>query len=365
MVPVRLRWQSSCLLLVRQPEWSERNRLIALKGGVSCPFLLEIAILLAIFVAATTLVWLQPNHYLPWQSAWQDGFAISIFGFALLICQYKGLLTRIWFTFLALALTSVLLQLAVGKIFFDGEGLPIVLYLLAFGLASLAGSTLRQPAAAERAASVAPLALGVVVVAIVSVGLALVQWTGALNLGIWMAEMPPGGRPFGNVAQPNHLCTICFLGLCNLALLRQRRQIGATGFWLAALWLAFGMVMTSSRTGWMQMSFLLAMVAFIGKRNGVWMPFKSMLLLIGLYALLVWFWPTLNEWTLLAEGAPAKTLCRAARASSTGWLCWTPSAESRCGVMAGNRSAWPRSAWRMPIPSSANTSNTATTSCST
>jgi O-antigen ligase len=260
------------------------------------------AIRIELLVAFLALSWLLPNHFIPWTSAWQDGLAILPFGLAQLLKPSKVSLSSTWAAFLALAFISVALQFAISKIFFCGDALLVSLYLVAFGMAALAGTNLIQPNGFDQTANVSLLALAIVVAAITSIGIALVQWTGALSLGMWLAEMPPGGRPFGNVAQPNHLCTISFLGLCSLALLRQRRQIGSTGFWLAALWLAFGMVMTGSRTGWLQMIFLLAMVIVIGKQNGVWMPTKGMLVLIGIYALMVLAWPTLNEWTLLSEG---------------------------------------------------------------
>jgi hypothetical protein len=254
------------------------------------------------FVALLPFAWLVASHFPPWPAAGSDGVALMLLAIAPLFCSQPAKLPRFGIFFVGLALAVAGLQTWTGRIHFAGDFWLVGLYLATLALSMALGAGIRTSRQVDGDADWLPLAECLVLVAVVQAGLALVQWVGAFTFAVWMAEMPPGGRPFGNVAQPNHLCTICFLGLCNLALLRQRRQVGPTGFWLAAIWLAFGMVMTSSRTGWLQMSFLLAMVAFIGKRNGVWMPLKGMLLLIGLYALMVWAWPLLNEWTLLAEG---------------------------------------------------------------
>lgn len=106
--------------------------------------------------------------------------------------------------------------------------------------------------------------------AILSIAVALVQWTGAFSLGIYGVDLPPGARPFGNVAQPNHLCTIAFMGICGAVWLYQRRLIGISSFWLAVICLIFGMVLSQSRTGWLQIAwfglFLIAIQGWVNIR---------------------------------------------------------------------------------------------------
>jgi O-antigen ligase len=135
--------------------------------------------------------------------------------------------------------------------------------------------------------------------AILSVGIALVQWTGALSLGIYGVDLPPGWQPFGNVAQANHLCTLCFLGLCGILWLHQRNKINGISFGLAAGFLLMGMVMTQSRTGWLQIGLLLVWAMGMRAKANLRIT-RSQLAMLGLvFAAGVVLWPAICEMLLL------------------------------------------------------------------
>lgn len=258
-----------------------------------------------LLIGLTAVAWLVPNHYAPWSSAWGDALAILgllTFFFAAIAsgaissgrvsCPLSGVA----------ALCSAVLwgQLAMGALLFFGDALMVAFYMSLWLAAVLAGGVMASPNG--RSDSLNALTATWFFVALLSVGIGLVQWTGALSLGIYGAELPPGGRPFGNVAQPNHLCTICFLGLCGLFWLHQQRRVHDAVFWLGATFLLLGMVMTQSRTGWLQIGLLIAWALVMRVRAGLRISRRQLLVLGGLFATGVAFWPVVCDFLFLSPG---------------------------------------------------------------
>lgn len=251
-------------------------------------------------LAAVPVAWLPANHYWPWLSAIQDGLALALTAAAALLMSVQARVPRPWALAIALAAATVITQWAAGVILFGGDALMVLIYLGAFALALALGSGLPQIAGGIDA-----LAGGLLFAALVSVAIALVQWTGALSLGIYAADLPPGARPFGNVAQPNHLCTLIFLGLCGALIWRETGRLGGAVFWLTASFLLFGMAMTVSRTGWLQMAALLALVATRGRRLSLRTRWPQALGLAAILTIATVLWPLLNHALLLAGGRGA------------------------------------------------------------
>ena len=254
------------------------------------------------FLTVIPLVWLLPNHYLPWLSAWQDGLALLLLFSAAALAKPRAVIPRLWALALGLAACTVVLQWATGRILFGGDALMVLLYLAALALAIALGSTLPALTGGPGRTALDSLALGCVLAALASVGIALVQWTGAVSLGIWAADLPPGGRPFGNVAQPNHLCMIGLLGLAAAGVLKQQAIVGNAGFWASTLFLMLGMVMSGSRTGWLQIGFVVVFAGLAGRRNGlalsrVGATVMGLIFLCGVLA-----WPQINELLMLQQG---------------------------------------------------------------
>ncbi len=177
-------------------------------------------------------------------------------------------------------------------------------YVVAFMGSVALGSQLNTTSLNGKSRPLELLCLSLLLAAMASVAIAILQWTGAASLGIWQAELPPGQRPFGNVAQPNHLCTIAFLGICSAGLLRQTQVIGRYGFWVAVSWMALGMVMSGSRTGWVQMACLLVLVFWAASRCKLNIDRVGTTVLTLAFASAVLTWPDINNWLLLDGGRP-------------------------------------------------------------
>ena len=248
--------------------------------------------------------WLVPNHYAPWSSAWGDALAIA--GFLLLLPSVAagavagGRVSWSLSGMAALCCAVLWVQLATGKLFFSGDALMAVFYIGLWLAAVLAGGLLAAPAGHSDGLNA--LTVAWIFAALLSVGIGLVQWTGALSLGIYGADLPPGGRPFGNVAQPNHLCTLSFLGLCGLLWLHQRKKVSGAAFWLGTGFLLLGMVMTQSRTGWLQIGLLLGWGLAMRARAGLRITRLQLLKLGAVFAAGVLLWPVVGNALLLSTG---------------------------------------------------------------
>ena len=253
------------------------------------------------------LGWLAPNHYFPWLSAWNE--AISIGGLLLLVifslcASWHTLrISRIVLCFFVLIAVIPWLQVAAKHLFFSGDAVMVTLYAMYAILAVCMGHKLSQTIQLHKSTEgLHVLTCSCALTAILSTGIALVQWTGAFSLGIYGADLPLGSRPFGNVAQPNHLNTLCFLGLCTIFWLYEQQHISKVGFWLGTLFLAAGMLISQSRTGWLQIGLLVVWgsIQYVRMHNRI-SP-QCLLLLGAIFAAGVLLWQPLNELLLLDAG---------------------------------------------------------------
>lgn len=255
------------------------------------------------FLALGAAAWLVPNHYLPWTSAWNEGLAIAGL-FLLLPVVAVGAVSRSRLSWRLTGIATmccvvVWVQLAFGKVLFMGDALMATLYIGLWLGAVLVGGWV---AAQRMCHGVDALTVTWLFAALLSVGIALVQWTGAFSLGIYGVDLPPGGRPFGNVAQANHLCTLCFLGLCGLLWLHQRQQVGGGALWLGAGFLILGMWMTQSRTGWLQVEGLVVWGLVMHTRAGLRISRAQLAMLGAVFAGGVLLWPAICEALMLSAG---------------------------------------------------------------
>lgn len=255
-------------------------------------------------VAILATAWLVPNHYPPWVAAWGDGLAI--FGFLFLLPSVAAnsvVAGRIsWQISIIAAASGIMLlaQFETGRLLFFGDVAMAALYVSLWLAAVLTGRYLAE--STSRCDGVSALTTSWLFAALLSVGIALVQWTGALSLGIYAADLPPGARPFANLAQPNNFCTLCFLGLCGLLWLQQLRHVNSGVFWLASIYLLLGMVLSQSRTGWLQLGLLIMWGLVMRVRASLRITRLQLLVLGTAFVLGALLLPWISEALLLSGG---------------------------------------------------------------
>lgn len=253
-------------------------------------------------LAALPAVWLMPQHYLPWLAAHQDLAALLLLVLAGLLVRGPAALPLASGLGLAAALASIGAQALIGPIVYGGDAWMAALYVLAFGSALAVGHATARAAVDGQGRALDALAFGAVAAAIASTAIALMQWTDTRWLPVTVAALLPGDRPYANFAQANNFSTALFLGLCSLCWLRESRRIGLVGWIVAATMLLFGMAMSGSRTGWLQVALAVALLAWRGRAgpSPVLRLTHALALLVALAGLSL-AWPMLNELLSLAS----------------------------------------------------------------
>ncbi len=262
----------------------------------------RLAFLVASFLAL--VAWLVSNHYPPWVTFHAEIFMAAAFLIAFTSEQLSRGEARDEFTPLlaivfCLALVP-LLQLSAGLIVFAGDAWMPSAALLGAALSVLLGQRLRLRFGQRRVMEW--LAALFITASVVSVGLALYQWLGLSGLGLFATEMPPKGRPFANVAQPNHLATLLFLGMLGVLFLYEIRRFGG---WVAAgscVFLEFGMVMTSSRTAWLAIAMLVIGLGATRRRSALRISGAGVVGLGASFVALLLLWRPLCDVLLLSAG---------------------------------------------------------------
>jgi O-antigen ligase len=247
----------------------------------------------ALLLALVAVAWLPANHYPPWLSAWQEGLAFLALGLGTALISRRASLPSAWALLIALALASVALQWATRHILFFGDAWIVAMYLIALGLAIVAGGTLVDTDSARGTARLELLCLALLVAALISAGIGFAQWAGVQRLGIFGADLPPGGRPFANFGQPNHWCTASLIGLAAAWVLYEARRMGGWSFGLVAAMLLTAMVVSGSRTAWLHLA-LGALIVW-GLHRRVQMRLRPVALMAAMALVgLAWFtWPLL------------------------------------------------------------------------
>ncbi|MCB0132191.1 MAG: O-antigen ligase C-terminal domain-containing protein, partial [Caldilineaceae bacterium] len=245
------------------------------------------------------LGWFLANTYPPWLSAWLEAAALAsavVFSGAAWHLA-RGRLTPTTFTLSTplvaltlLTLGSLVLQCVAGVMLFTGDAMMVVAYLLAWMLAMHAGHVI---AMASTPHNLDVFWFTLLVSAIAAIGLALVQWLNVSGLGIFVLDMRAGGRPYANLGQPNNFCTLCFLGCAGALYFYERGKLCGAAFWFVWSWLCFGMALSQSRTGWLQMASLVVGLWWAGRKISLRMGGVKIFSLGASFAVLVLILPEL------------------------------------------------------------------------
>lgn len=275
--------------------------------------------MLSLGLFALCLALLLPGHYPPWvsfQQQWLAALGVAAIAASAVAAVRKGSERIRWPAAAVVALTASLVpwvQWAAGQIVFVADALLASLFIAGFGLAIAAGASF---AGARRAELLDGLCIVLIVAATISTGMALWQWL-QLGLSLYVADLPPGGRPFANLAQPNHLSTL--LGMAVAAVLREyeaRRMRGAVAA-LAIAWFSFGMLMAQSRTGWLFVAVIAAGWFALRRRAGLRLPAAAVVAGVTAFALGVLLWSRIGDALMLHNVALEDRL-----ASSPRLLIW-------------------------------------------
>lgn len=225
------------------------------------------------------MAWLLPNHYQPWLAAYQD-FSMFLAALLLSIILIQQQTIRIpYFTLFFISLTCIpLVQYFFGIIYFFGEAFTTSLYLLAFTSIFIVGFNITELEQKKRDKILLGFFSLVLFASIISVWIQLRQWL-LFDGNIWTVDLPPNGRPFANIAQPNQLATLLLMGIMAILYLFENNKINNFVASFTAMFLISGVALTQSRTVWV-----------FGGCFAIWWLFKSNRLQTRLGCTFLMFW---------------------------------------------------------------------------
>lgn len=185
-----------------------------------------------------------------------------------------------------------------GEIYFRTDAILPALYLLALALAIVIG----RAGGRDGDGWLRQLLVALLGAAVVSVGICLLQWAGVSDL--WIADLRYGARPFGNIAQPNHLASLLGWAVVAVWYLFETRRITGLGAFLLMIWLFLGLAMTQSRTAWVFSAGLVGWWWWGRGRAGLRTRYVHVVAAAVLLVAETWLWYRLNEWLLIAQESP-------------------------------------------------------------
>lgn len=247
---------------------------------------------------ALCLAWLVPNHMPPWTAFYNELAAVvAVLVWACLVAlpSRKALVPLPAMFVLGMSAIPVI-QFLFGLIDYGGDAVMATSYLALCGLSVVVGANLKILDGRF------PIFLAWVCLtgAMVSVILAMHQWLGLGQLGIGLMDMPPYGRPYANLGQPNNLATLLCLGLAAALYLRERGQFGRAVLALLAVLLLAGIAMTRSRTAILAILVMAGWIFWGRRRLGLKCSAVETVSGVVMFAVLWAGWPAVSDWLHLS-----------------------------------------------------------------
>lgn len=270
--------------------------------------------------ALMVLSWLVPNHYYPWSTFYNDWLMWCGLLFLAGCLVVNGRKTGQLFpniTWVILFSSAIpLLQWGAGFIFFGGDALTASLYLAGLAVAIWAGANLANTTNFSEA-----FAWLISTGALVSFFLAFHQWLGLDYLGIWLIDMPTGGRPYANLAQPNNLASLLCMGLVASLYLRERGILGRGVVALVLFLFCAGIAMTRSRMSIIVILVLAIWLLWAIKRLQLCFTKGEVVAGVGMFLSLWLAWPTISEFLYLSADSSLARL-EGAVSGEVRWILW-------------------------------------------
>jgi O-antigen ligase len=251
--------------------------------------------------------WLVPDHRWPWPAFYTELLAaVGLLPLAVWtgIRGSRGVPWPRSVQFVALVALVPVVQALLGQIRYGGDAALAAMYLTGFAMAIAIGRQWRREAPASVSMG---LPLTALLAAWFTLGLALMQWLGIDTLGLLLASLPLHARPTGNIAQANHMATLLAWGTIAVWLLYESHLLGAVVALAAVVPLLFGLVMSQSRTGWVDVALMLGVALGLRRRFDWRLSQAGAWALGGAFAITVAFWGPLNR---ALDLAPAMTLAQ-------------------------------------------------------
>ena len=192
---------------------------------------------------------LLPNLYLPWVNFQSEFLAcVGLLCLSIYTISLKSLYVPNSALFILAIALIPFFQYTFGLISFFGDAVIASMYLAGLSVAIIVGTNLNNTRPSNLIYIFASACL---ISALLSSFTAFYQWLDLSYLNVWVIDLRPGGRPYGNLGQPNHLALLVSFGLASTVYLYESKVFGAITGSLVSLVLVLCLVLTASKTPWL------------------------------------------------------------------------------------------------------------------
>lgn len=224
-------------------------------------------ILIIISGLAFLLSWTNINHLPPWNGFYSEAFAVASLCLLLIIYITEGFrlkIKKLSIIFIIVFCVHAFFQYASKKIFFLSTAALYAYYLIFIVITFQLGQFIQKKGDQQL------IAYAIFLTSLISAFLALADWLGIGNYGIlkWLIDTQQlSFRAQGNIMHPNHLGTLCMMGLATTVIIWQHKN----WHWITAIpatvLISCVAGLTASRTTLLSMTLIIFATYFLSKRE--------------------------------------------------------------------------------------------------
>ncbi len=164
----------------------------------------------------------------------------------------------------AVLLTGLLIQIAIGRLVFPQLGVLYACYVLWAALLMFLGRYLADVVGLSRFVEV--LAVAIALTATLGAVITIAQWMGETDRAPWI--FPYLGRGgYSNIGQANHHAHYSWLGIASALYLQEKARLSRAVLWSLLPLICFGSVLSGSRSVFLYLLVLLAVLAWRRYQN--------------------------------------------------------------------------------------------------
>lgn len=258
---------------------------------------LDYPLLLLLMAIMLSISWLLPNHQQPWTSFHSDfltAIVLIIGCIFFVVLNNKNISAKLDMVSIGVIgfFLVCVVQYLTGKIFSLGTLWINCLYILGLFIALVIGRWWHE---ANPQQILILLFASAFIGALLSVAIQIYQLFDFYFLDIWIISNIKS-RYFGNLGQPNQLGSLLLLGILGLIWFFLKEKIHPKIFIFLGVFLFFGLSLTESRTGWLNVFFIFSALVWWRKIPEVKRLFPFFLLFIGCYIFFIVCIPYINNW---------------------------------------------------------------------
>ena len=235
------------------------------------------------------LSWLIPNHFPPWTAFHANALAAGVgllLAFFVIWRSEKKIVVSQYIIFIIFIISLVFAQYFFGVIEKRGTVWLVISYLSALLLSIIVGNLWER---SDPKACANFVFLSFLIGAFCSWVFQLQQWLDVNYMPGWL--LYANGRYSANLAQANQLGTLTAIGIVACAWFYQQRKISSHFAFLLATIFLFSLVLSNSRTSWINAFVIFCLLFLLRRIDGVKDLLKGYVPLLVIYIVLIFSFP--------------------------------------------------------------------------